>query len=184
MDGVGEPSRGIYWICGVMAAGKSTVADVLAQRFRRGVHVRGDDFRRMIVAGQVQMVPGGPPEAEAQLRLRYEIAGAAADRFFESDFSVVVQDVVLGEHLALLPRLVRRRPLYVIVLAPRLAVIESREAGRAKDGYGSWTADQLDVLLRRDTPRLGLWIDSSDQTADETVDEIVRRAANETDMGA
>jgi len=104
MDGVGEPSRGIYWISGVMAAGKSPVADVVAQRFRRGVHVRGDDFR-MIVAGQVQMVPGAPPEAEAQLRLKYELAGAAADRFFESGFGVVVQDVVLGEHLALLPGL-------------------------------------------------------------------------------
>jgi len=72
---------------------------------------------------------------------------------------------------------------YVVVLAPRLAVVESREEGRPKDGYGSWTADQLDVLLRRDTPRLGVWIDSSDQTAEETVDEIVRRAANEADMG-
>jgi cytidylate kinase len=183
MDGVGEPSRGIYWISGVMAAGKSTVADLLAQRFGRGVHVRGDDFRRMIVAGQVQMVPGAPPEAEAQLRLRYELAAAAADRYFGSGFSVVVQDVVLGEHLALLPELVRGRPLYVVVLAPRLEVIESRETGRPKDGYGSWTADELDALLRRETPRLGLWIDSSDQTADETVDEIVRRAANEADMG-
>jgi AAA domain len=182
MDGVGEPSGGIYWISGVMAAGKSTVADVLAQRFRRGVHVRGDDFRRMIVAGQVQMVPGAPPEAEAQLRLRYELAGAAADRFFESGFGVVVQDVVLGEHLALLPELVRGRPLYVVVLAPRPEIIEARETGRPKDGYGAWRADELDALLRRKTPRLGLWIDSSNQTAVETVDEIVRRAGSEADV--
>jgi hypothetical protein len=90
--------------------------------------------------------------------------------------------VVPGKHLALLPELVRGRPLYVVVLAPRPEIIQARETGRPKDGYGAWRADELDALLRRDTPRLGLWIDSSDQTAVETVDEIVRRAASEADV--
>jgi dephospho-CoA kinase len=41
-----------FVITGVMAAGKSTVADLLARRFDRGVHVRGDVFRKMIVTGR------------------------------------------------------------------------------------------------------------------------------------
>lgn len=48
-------------------------------------------------------------------------------------------------------------------------------------GYGHWTAEALDALLRA-TPRIGLWLDTSDQTADETVDEIWRRAA-EAEIG-
>jgi len=42
-------------------------------------------------------------------------------------------------------------------------------------GYGDWTAEALDTMLR-DTPRLGLWLDSSNQAADQTVEEILRRA--------
>ncbi|MFD6693018.1 hypothetical protein ACFWD8_09505 [Micromonospora aurantiaca] len=34
-----------------MAAGKSTVAEWLARRLPRAVHLRGDVFRRMIVSG-------------------------------------------------------------------------------------------------------------------------------------
>ena len=30
--------------------------------------------------------------------------------------------------------------------------------------------------MRDETPREGLWLDSSDQTAEQTVDEILRRA--------
>src|SRR6184192_104019 len=39
----------IYLITGPMAAGKSTVAHLLASRFDRGVHLEGDVFRRSIV---------------------------------------------------------------------------------------------------------------------------------------
>ena len=35
----------LYAITGVMAAGKSTVAELLAQRFEKGVQLRGDLFR-------------------------------------------------------------------------------------------------------------------------------------------
>jgi hypothetical protein len=40
---------------------------------------------------------------------------------------------------------------------------------------GSWTIEELDRALREETPRLGLWLDNSDQTPTETVDEILAR---------
>jgi len=52
-----------------MAAGKSTVASLLARRFRRGVHLEGDLFRRMIVHGRQEMTPDPSPEALDQLKL-------------------------------------------------------------------------------------------------------------------
>ncbi|MDQ0761187.1 putative kinase [Streptomyces canus] len=46
--------RGVVLVTGVMAAGKSTVAQALAERLPRAAHVRGDVFRRMIVSGRAE----------------------------------------------------------------------------------------------------------------------------------
>jgi hypothetical protein len=75
----------------VQAAGKSTVADLLARQFDRGVHVRGGQFYRWAVRGWVH--PGD---------------------------------------------------------------------------------ERVDHELGR-TPRIGLWLDTSAQTAEQTVTEILRR---------
>ena len=66
----------------------------------------------------------------------------------------------------------------VVVLAPRVDVVEQREASRQKVAYrtGDLSPAALDDALRSETPRLGLWIDSSEQSPDETVDEIERRS--------
>jgi hypothetical protein len=81
----------IYLISGPMAAEKSTVARLLAERFDRGVHLEGDFFRRSIVSGRVEMTPHASPEATAQLRLRYRLAAAAADTYSQADFTVVLE---------------------------------------------------------------------------------------------
>ncbi|UUZ82017.1 hypothetical protein LJK88_47195 [Paenibacillus sp. P26] len=92
---------------------------------------------------------------------------------------MVLQDVVLGPELKEFTEWIRNRPLYVVVLAPNPEAVAVREAGRGKKGYGPWTVDALDNILRKETPRIGLWIDSSDQTPAETVREILDRAWSE-----
>ncbi|WP_049571967.1 AAA family ATPase [Nonomuraea sp. SBT364] len=166
-----------FLITGISASGKSTVAQALAERLPKAAHVRGDAFRRMVVSGGVGMTPELPEEAVRQLHLRYRIAAAAADLYAGEGFTAVVQDVVLGADLALFAGLIRTRPLHVVVLAPEAAVVERRERERAKNGYGAWTVAELDAALRRDTPRLGLWLDTSAQTPAQTVEEILARAA-------
>jgi len=178
-----DPAPGIghavVLITGVQAAGKSTVAQRLAERLPRSVHVRGDVFRRMVVSGRVEMAPGPSDEALEQLRLRYRLAAEAGDAYFRAGFTVVVQDVVLGDELVGMTALIRSRPLLVVVLAPRVDAIAAREAARGKNAYGTWAIEQLDDVLRRETPRIGLWLDTSGQTPDETVDEILARASAE-----
>ncbi|MEU6038811.1 AAA family ATPase [Actinomadura sp. NPDC047616] len=166
----------VYLITGVQASGKSTVAQALAERLPRSAHVRGDAFRRFVVNGRAEMTPEPSPDALAQLRLRYRLAAQAADAYADEGFTAVLQDVVLGEWLPWLAGRVRTRPLYVVVLAPRAEAVAAREAGRAKRAYGTFTVAQLDRGLRETTPRIGLWLDTSDQTVDETVDEILARA--------
>jgi len=57
--------------------------------------------------------------------------------------------------------------------------VVEREANRSKTGYGAWSAGQLDKSMGDETPRLGLWIDSSEQTPEQTVEEILGRAWDE-----
>jgi cytidylate kinase len=164
-------------ITGIPAAGKSTVADRLARRFRRGVHVRGDVFRRMVVAGRQGMTATPSEEARRQLRLRYRLAAHTADAYYEAGFSVVVQDVVIGPLLTTYVNGIRARPLVLVVLAPQPEVVARREATRGKVAYrnDAATITALDSALREETPRIGLWIDTSTQSPDKTVDEIIRR---------
>ncbi|MCZ0975429.1 hypothetical protein O1L55_37670 [Streptomyces albulus] len=91
---------------------------------------------------------------------------------------MIVQDILLGEHLARLADDIVTRPLAVVALLPDPEAVAAREAGRPKTAYGpDWSVRDLDVLLRSETPRdLGLWLDTSRQTVDETVDALLERA--------
>ncbi|MET8144094.1 hypothetical protein ABZU32_27630 [Sphaerisporangium sp. NPDC005288] len=37
----------------------------------------------------------------------------------------------------------------------------------------AWTVDVLDHALREETPRIGLWLDTSEHTPDQTVSAIL-----------
>jgi hypothetical protein len=66
-------------------------------------------------------------------------------------------------------------PLYVVVLHPRPDVVAARELHREKTGYGEWDVEDFCASFESETPRIGLWLDTSDQTPDETVEEILHR---------
>uniref|UniRef100_UPI000B82959C AAA family ATPase n=1 Tax=Saccharopolyspora kobensis TaxID=146035 RepID=UPI000B82959C len=167
--------RAILLITGIQAAGKSTIAQGIAERLPRSVHLRGDTFRRMVVGGREEM--SAPPSEEAlrQLRLRHRLTAQTADAYFAEGFAVVAQDVVLGEHLAELVEQIHSRPLLVVVLAPDVEAIADREAGRGKTAYDTWAIAELNAVLHEQTPRLGLWLDTSGQTPEQTIEEILRR---------
>jgi predicted kinase len=163
----------IWLVTGVMAAGKTTVAAGLARRFPCAAHVPGDAFREMIVSGRADMTPAPSDEAIGQLRLRYDQALAAADTFVEAGITAVIDDIVIGPELERWVARVRR-PFHLVVLCPRPDAVAAREAARAKTGYTAFAVAELDAVLRNQTPRIGLWIDSSDLTPDETVDIALR----------
>lgn len=160
-------------VTGIMAAGKSTVAQALAERFPRSAHVRGDHYRRSIVGGRQDMSPQPSDEALGQLRLRYRMALSSAELYRQAGFTVVLQDVIVGPTLAEFVAMVPHRPFALVVLAPRPDEVARREERRPKTGYGSFSPAQLDAILRFDTQRLGYWLDSSELTVEETVDDIL-----------
>jgi cytidylate kinase len=172
----------VILITGIQAAGKSSVAQAVAERLDRSVHLHGDLFRKMIVNGRAGMGPADPSdEAVRQLRLRYRLAAQAADGYAEAGFTVVLQDIVLGGYLTEMVATIRTRPLYVVVLAPRPAIVAEREAarhlarGKTADKPGDEGPAELDAHLRQETPRIGLWLDTSEQSLSQTVEELLAR---------
>lgn len=174
-----ELKRGIYVITGIMAAGKSTIAQMLAGEFHKGVHVHGDMFRKMIVNGNVDMTPSCSNEAVELLMLRYKMAAKVVDMYYNTGFSVVVQDTYLGENVLSLLNEFESKPLYFITLNPSVETVVEREKMRSKSGYTIWGVENLHQALLNQNPRIGLWIDSSDMTPKETLTEIIKRAEAE-----
>ena len=168
----------LFVISGTQGAGKSTVARLLAERFERGAWVSADALQRMIVAGG-RWPEGGEmsAEAERQLRLRLKHACLLAGSFVDAGIAAVVDDIVVGGRVDDLLEELAGRHFVFVMLTPRLDVVRAREAGRGTRLWEQW--EWLDDVIRTRTRRLGLWLDSSNQSPDETVDEILRRARSE-----
>lgn len=164
----------IYLITGVMASGKSTVAQLLASRMEKGVHLRGDVFRKMIVSGREEMRENPPEEAMRQLRLRYRLAADAARTYWAHGFTVVLQDNYYGAELPRMLDLLHGCPVRTVVLCPDVETVKRREASRGKLGYAGFTVEALYEGFLRETPRIGFWLDNSSQTPEETADAILK----------
>lgn len=164
-----------FLITGVMAAGKSTVAEALARRYYRSVHLRGDVFRTMIMSGRDPIVQPIGHEGRRQLELRRRLAAHAAGEYWRAGFTVVLQDIYVGHDLDDVVGRIEAHPLYVVVLHPRPEVVATRERGRDKTGYTGWDVDELCAIFDRATPRIGLWLDTSEQSPGDTVEAILAR---------
>jgi chloramphenicol 3-O-phosphotransferase len=179
--GGGEPVESarvpkVIVVTGIMASGKSTVAQLLAEQFPRSVHVRGDWFRRIIINGRAPISPELSDDDRSQLRLRHRLAAHTADAYAQEGFTVVAQDIIIGDLLGEFISAIKSRPLALVVLAPNPDAVRAREAGRPKTGYvGGWTVDELDAAFRATTPRWGLWLDTSHQSPSDTVREVLAR---------
>jgi hypothetical protein len=169
-------------VIGAQGAGKSSIGRSLAARFERGAFVEGDVLWRMVVAGRVDMSPEPEPEAAAQLALRYRHGAMLCESFVAAGFTAVHAENMYGplvlDHLRVL-----RCPASLVVLRPRIDVVERRDRDRGGGAYDAWLAagtSRLDAVARFDawlaeTPPVGLWVDSSDLSVADTVDLIVDR---------
>lgn len=114
------------------------------------------------------------------LNLRYQLSAHAADQYCAAGFTTIVQDNIYGHDVTAWLGQVHTRPRHLLVLTPSPTVVAARDAARhaqtGKLAYrpGEFTIHGLDTDLRA-TPRLGLWLDTSDQTPDQTVQQVLRR---------
>jgi predicted kinase len=167
----------LFVLTGPMAVGKSSIAQALAKQLDPSVHLRGDLFRRMIVNGQAEMGPDLSPLARHQLRLRQDLAVMAATAYCEAGFSVVYQDILLGDDLRRVVQKLAPHGPRVVRLTADAATLRGRDAARAKTGYAPDFDPQILVdALETGTARIGLRLDTGVQAIESIVDTILCRA--------
>jgi hypothetical protein len=164
----------LFVISGVPASGKTTVSLLLASRLERSVCVPGDAIRAMVVSGRADMRPDAGEAELHQLLLRYQGTLAVAAVYLDAGFDVVVEDVIIGPMLPKFLELIPVPEVHLVLLDPGAATVADRDRGRSKTGYGGhWDVGQLHDVLRLETPRLGLWLDSTELSPEQTVDRIL-----------
>jgi thymidylate kinase len=170
-------------VSGIQAAGKSTIGRSLAERFPKGAFLDGDWMRKLIVTGRADMKADPSEEAIRQLHLRYRNGTQLIDNLVASGFTAIHGETVLEDGLSSYPGWVKSRPLRIVLLTPDPKTVMEREIARGSRAYEKWMIDgrsfedavrQFHEWVQR-TPKIGLRVDSTDQTPDETVENILAR---------
>jgi hypothetical protein len=79
---------------------------------------------------------------------------------------VVIDDVVVSPEVLELYISLLKTPFHFVQLTPALDVVRKRDAGRHKQVFTIWS--HLDDQVRSWASQPGIWIDSSQQSVDET----------------
>lgn len=159
-------------VSGLPGAGKSTVSRLVAERLGRAAHVEADRLHEMIASGLVW--PDGSPnpglEANDQLSLRLRNACLLARSFVDSGFTALVDDVVIGARMVEALAGLGDAPRHVVVLAPPFASLRQRWIDMGSPFVERWA--WLEGEMAR-TPRVGMWLDTSEMDASEVADHVV-----------
>lgn len=170
---VAEP--GCIIVTGMPGSGKSTVTELIAMSLPRAARLSGDDISGMIRAGRVWALGSPRDEAERQVRLTLRNLAALANNMTAAGFDAVVDVVVESpQELATLTDALTCT-WDLVVLSPGAAVCRERNATRDIDDR--WDFDGYDVLeskMRESFSGTGRWIDTSNLTAEESADAVLR----------
>jgi predicted kinase len=172
-----EPAITHAWIVnGIPGAGKSTFARALAARLPRAVHVEGDSLQRLIISGSVPPGAAPPDEERRQIHLNVRNQCLLALSFAQDGFVPVLDYVLVNrarveEYRLLLCGLTLR----LVTLAPGVEIALRRDRERLeKTVAASWI--HLHEQMQAELRGLGLWIDNSNLTIDQTVDCVLSNA--------
>lgn len=163
----------IIIITGTPGSGKTTVAEALSRRLAKSAHVPVDFFRKMIKSGYASP-HHWDEEVERQYALAKKNAASTALILANAGFTVIIDDIVHQGWLREWRENLQGIDPILIVLQPDLDKAKARNVSRE-----IWTVDEtiienLHRAMSHNTPERGwIVIDNTDQTVDETVNEIL-----------
>lgn len=164
----------ILVVSGLPGVGKSTTARGLAERFERAAHVEADRLHQLIVSGAVRpTADGASAEAQRQLDLRLANACLLGKSFADAGFVAIIDDIVMGRGLTLLQQHLAGVDFEFVMLLPDFDHVKQRWIDMASPFADKW--DWIDHEIRHNTERVGLWLDTTELDADETVDAIMQQ---------
>ena len=147
--------------------------------FRRGVHLEGDLIGgytgHFAVRGLVPPPLEADPEGSRQLDLSVRNQCLLARSFADAGFLCAVDNVVVTrERLGQYRRMLRRLRVHFVVLNPGLATALERDRLHEEKTVGDvW--GPLERLMIDELAGIGLWVDSRELTAEQTVGHILHR---------
>lgn len=80
---------------------------------------------------------------------------------------------MLIEELPHILSMLENYPVKVVVLCPNVEVVKKREKMREKTGYSGFSVETLYENFMKETPRIGFWLDTSEQSPEQSVKDIL-----------
>ncbi|HLF79060.1 MAG TPA: AAA family ATPase [Dehalococcoidia bacterium] len=160
-------------LTGPPGAGKSTVAQALAERYDRVAHIQTDVLRHFITP--TGYIAPGRPGFERQQRLGIHNACALAANFLAERIAVIVDDIVVNQaDLAAYVEGVKlaQVPVHYVRLLPSLEVCQARNRERAAQRVAPGRVQTVHAQFVAAGEIGGSTIDSSALTAYETADKL------------
>ena len=164
----------ICLITGPAGSGKSSTSKALAEKFERSAVIEVDKIREIIKSGYVKPFPYND-EVDLQLTLSAKNACDMANNLLEKGFNVFIDDVVGRKLLAQYSNSFKDKNFKAFLLVPSLEALLRRfdERGNNEELRKRTIELHGKFLEKKDELNCQI-INSSDQTLEETVDEIYK----------
>ncbi len=164
----------ICLITGPAGSGKSSVSKALAKKFERSAVIEVDKIREIIKSGRVRPFPYND-EVELQLTLSAKNACDMANNLLEKGFNVFIDDVVGRKLLVQYSNSFKDKNFKAFLLMPSLEALLRRFDDRGDNKELRQRTVELHKIFSEKKDELNCQIiNSSNQTLEETVDEIYK----------
>ena len=157
----------IIWINGTVNSGKTTISKLLAKKIENTAHIEVDKLREFIEFMSL---------SDEVIEISLNNAIAVAKNFLTEGFNVIISYPLSMKNYDKIAKEFANLPdkMVVITLSPRL---ESVLKNRGSRELNEWEIERIKhhYSIGLNIPKFpSLLIDNSDQTPEETVDEILK----------